>query len=224
VVTDTLGGVIIADVDEFEPDQGWTQRDPSAPLVAELGGMDPGEVIRLRFRVITGGAGVLTNRARVSSNTVDPDTHNNEVVRSLDLGPAEPVRANLGVKLDPIRQEGGVARIQVLVRNDGPNAVSGALLRLNIRSNPQWFKIINRGPEAPSGPWIGPFSTQEQQTIQINAVLGVLAVNQQEVLSVSMEKGGRENTVVTAEARIGPPSGVTDPDTANNRYETSFDL
>ncbi|WP_048709288.1 DUF11 domain-containing protein [Microvirga massiliensis] len=223
VVTDTLGGVTVAQVGGFEPDQSWTRRNPSAPLVAALGAMEPGQVVRLRFQAIMRERGVLTNRARVTSDTVDPDTHNNEVVRSLDLGSAEPVRSDLGVKLDFERRE-GLARIAVRVHNGGPNAVTGALLKLVIKSDPLPITVVTEGARAPTGPWTSPFPRQRMQTCQLDAVLGAIAVNQDEVLTVVIEKAARDNAVVRVEAHVEPPSGATDPNPGNNTDQQSFDL
>lgn len=224
VVTDTVGGIVIARIGGFEPDQSWTKRDPTAPLVAELGGMDPGQVIRLRFQVVPRGrSGVFTNRASVTSNTVDPDARNNEIVRTLDLGTGEPVNANLGVKVGFERREGGLAQIAVHVHNGGPSAVTGAVVRLVIKADPLPFTVVPEGANAPTGPW-SQIPRDRTQSCQLDAVLGAMEANEDQVLTVSIVKAGRENDVVRVEALVEPPAGATDPDLSDNRDQTSFDL
>ena len=224
VVTDTLGGVSIGQLGGFEPDQNWVQRDRGQPLVAELGSMDPGQVVQLRFQIAPRQLGVLTNKARVTSNTVDPNPQNNEVTRSIDLVSGHPLQADLGVKLDINRLDDRRTRIAIHVHNDGPSAVPGAVLKFFMKSDPRPFMVVTQGPEAPSGPWISLVPAQPQQSCQLDATLALLPPGQTEVLTVTLQRASRESTVVAVEANIEPPSGTTDPDPRNNTDRTSFDL
>ncbi|WP_046867551.1 DUF11 domain-containing protein [Microvirga massiliensis] len=219
VLTVTLDGVPVGRLTRFEPDGSWKQRDPSRPLIAELGSMQTDQTARLRFLLFPHGSGLLTAKASLESNTVDLDHSNNEAVRSIGIA-AQMLRADLWASVTTGVLAADRARIDVTAGSWGPATVFGARLRLEIGSLGSEivrFRVIFVNPQ------LGPPPSGLVARCNLNGTLDMLESGTSRVLSAEIRRasGGR-NLGVTA--KIAPPTGITDPTPENNNESTELEF